>query len=533
VLERVIDDWLTNVGERGFESAFSQLLLAEGYRVLHHPAHHPMEHGKDLLALTPDGALFGYQLKGGDIDLKKLESLQQQLWALAATALTYPGIEPPRRPDRAALVTTGRLSPPARDRVSAINTGNKSAGLPMIEVIEREHLVARFTSAHGHYLPTEIADLRRLLNLYAADGRDPLPVRDFARLIRDVLKPEEQKSGLDHRRSIATASLTGAIASAPWHSESNHHAVIEAQAVIATQVLYAASVHELPERVWEVSYHLAMEGARAAVNALLDEAAEAEDLVVPDLVDGVVYPARAATVIGDLAAGIVSGAIEGDARRRLAVAIIRRELPFAKVFCEASIPHFFLAALVLEAEGHADEAATMLVRIAGELAKANQPGSPDAIADPYHSLESQLRHIVGLDQASELSDERFGGNVYTLRPLLDWMIRRNLRQVVDMFWPMASKLTCCEFVPSSSSRFLSIEDDDGETLLHLLPTPASWASLRAEATSIHENSLPGTIWRNIEVLPYLVLLLPYRFTTLTAKAIEYDYLRNAEVIFDD
>jgi len=49
VFERLVENWLSSAGERGYELAFAQLLAAEDHRVLQGPVHHPFEHGKDIL----------------------------------------------------------------------------------------------------------------------------------------------------------------------------------------------------------------------------------------------------------------------------------------------------------------------------------------------------------------------------------------------------------------------------------------------------------------------------------------------------
>ena len=80
VLERIVEQWLTRSGERGFEVPFAQLLASEGYRVLQGPVHHPYEHGKDIVAIDPSGRLCAFQLKGGDIHLTDFEKIQGNSW---------------------------------------------------------------------------------------------------------------------------------------------------------------------------------------------------------------------------------------------------------------------------------------------------------------------------------------------------------------------------------------------------------------------------------------------------------------------
>jgi hypothetical protein len=493
-----------------------------------------MEHGKDLVAYGPDGVLWAFQLKGGDLDLNnKFQAIQQQLFALAATALLYPGIDPPRRPDRAALVATGRLTPPARDRLAAFNAANKTHGLPAIECIEREHLVSRFTAAHGRYLPNSPANLRHLLDLYVRDGRESLPIRDFAELVESVLRPTETRSELEHKRAISSAALIAAIAASPWQSASNHLAVAQSRLMVAQQILYAAALHDLADDVWESFYTFAFRSAGEALNALLDEAAGAEDLVVPHLLDGVVYPLRALIVTGWLSAGIISGLIEPGPRQQLAISVIRRELPYIKLNSEAGTPHLLLAASVLDHAGSRMDAASHVFRLTNELSTLNRADSPDALPTPYHSIESALRKTMRMSHEFEFSEERFDGHAYTLHVLVDWMARRNLRSALGTLWPAATHITCCEFRPSAPARVLSFNDDDGEVVMWHLGAPARWPEVVESASTTKEAELPGVLWRNSAFLPFLVLLFPYRLSGAVAKALDYDFLSRGIVTFED
>lgn len=64
--ERLVEHWLSRINERGYEVPFCQTLASKGYRVLR-CGHSPTEHGKDVLAIAPDGVVFAYQLKSGDV----------------------------------------------------------------------------------------------------------------------------------------------------------------------------------------------------------------------------------------------------------------------------------------------------------------------------------------------------------------------------------------------------------------------------------------------------------------------------------
>jgi hypothetical protein len=522
VLERIVENWLIRAGEKGYQVPFAQLLSIEGHHVLHGPVHHPFEHGKDIVTFDGQGRLCAFQLKGGDQDQGDIEAIQSQLLALAAGAVTYPGIEPPRRPDRVFLVVSGALTPPARDRIGNFNHANRNLGYPSIEVVEKEQLVARFVAAHGEFLPTEPTDLNDLLKFYLGDGRGPFPVQHLLRFVVGVVTSRrENPSNTDHARAIGSSLLLTAYAASPWQRAKNHLGVAEAWLTLSCGILRVASEQGLREGTWRESYELAFTAARGELRELLDEAIRVEDLVIPDLVEGVVYPTRALLVCGYLSAFFLSerGTGQEEEVAEPLKRLLLRELPYVKVIGEAAGPYILAIGTALDIMQEHEKGRRLVASYAVGLARANQDGSDDALPDPYHSFEDCLKRQFEADV--ELPDEQFAGNAYTLHVAIDWLSRRSERAVVEDIWPLATRLTLCEFRPSQSSQYLAPIDVEG--ILHhwQANTPESWARLREVAGRVAESEIAGELWRHPEFLHYFCLLLPYRLTAASAKALDY------------
>ena len=144
-------------------------------------------------------------------------------------------------------------------------------GLPLLEAVESEHLLARLLSAHGKYLPTQPEDLNPFLRLSLADGRGPFPVRDFTTFIADSVRvSEERLSSAEASRSLASAVLLTAYATAPWERENNHSGVAEGWLSLCVVLMYAASRHQLPDAGWRDSFDLALTAARGRLLTLLE-----------------------------------------------------------------------------------------------------------------------------------------------------------------------------------------------------------------------------------------------------------------------
>jgi hypothetical protein len=523
VLERVVEHWLTKAGERTYEIPFTQLLIAEGYTVLHGPVHHAYEHGKDIIAYSPEGALCAFQLKGGDIGLSELDDHQGQLLTLVATAVQYPGIEPPRRPDRAFLVTNGTLTPPARDRLAAINAGYRTEQRGPIELVEKEQLLSRFRHAYGQYIPTEVHELNALFRLLTESGESLPELKEFSRLQRGILLlAASQKSPRKYVRANAAALLLTAYAIGPWQRASNYLAEAEAWLTLAVTILHTAgTTPAMDEKDWLETYQLALASANDALARLLDEAVSEEDLVVPHLMDGYVYPSRAVLICGFASALLLAEKITGsdsDIREKVS-ALLRREFSSIRMVGEVAVPFLLTIASALDEIGETQLAANLVGSCARSLSAANAPQSENALPDPYHSFEACMS--APLDETSIDPTEHFAGRSFGLPLALEWLARRDLRAVVEPFWRAVTHITFCEFEPSSAINLLVDLDEEGTLRSWHAEQPQSWGQFVSAARRLRESTLPPILWKRSEVIPYLGLLFPYRFVLSIAKAVDY------------
>jgi len=526
VLERIVEHWLTRAGERSYEIAFAQLLLAEGWRILHGPVHHPYEHGKDIAAVDPDGRLCGIQLKDGDVSLADFEKYQGQLTALSRTAITYPGIEPPRLPDRVLFVTNGVLTPPARNRIEALNSANRGMQYPSVECVEREQLVGRFAGAQSKFLPQELRDVSSWLLLALGDGNARFPVQKFGRLLEDVLSETAQKP-LDTERALASAVLVTAQSVDAWQRTSNHLAVAEAWLRLAAAILHTSERTSLDAPRWKPSFDMTLRMARESLSSLFDEATTGQDLLVPDPVDGIIYPARALLVCGYSAAWYLSSVIDNsvtpdtsDRLRRL----LLRELPFVKLIGESQFPHMAAVCWALENLGERDRANQLIGSWLVGLAKANQPEASSAVADPYHPVEELLRRAIGAE--IDEPDETFDGHAYTAHVALDWLARRGIRAPVAAAWRNLTKVTLCEFDVATPRGYLTDVDDAGTLRMWHLPLTGSWRQLTdASRVAVAPELLPKTLVAVPQFLPFVTLLFPQRLVTNIAKLMDANLSR--------
>ena len=282
-----------------------------------------------------------------------------------------------------------------------------------------------------------------------------------------------------------------------------------------------AAVRTLDTQIWLGSYELALEAARVALAAMSKEAAHGEDLVVPDLIDGLIYPSRSLLVSGFLGAYFLSERTLGDVDESVTErvrTILTREVSHVKIVGESDVPAFMITACVLGQLGQIQTAEGMMLSLVRTLSKLNQRHSDKALADPYHDTEQVLLQQIGAD--SDLEGEKFDGRPYMLHVAIEWLARRLWRQHLAMMWSDITRVEFFEFQPSSPDQYLAVRDDAGELKMRFAGQPQSWAKLLEQSETLDRNRLPEILWARREMIPYLPLLFPYRLTATLGHAID-------------
>lgn len=150
VIERAIENWLTKTNERNYQAAFCQVLMHQGHRVLHSSSHGPMEQGKDVITIGPDGECHAYQTKTGNIGLTEWRGIAGEIQELIELPVDYPGVDKSRL-HKAYLVTNGSISDPVRIQINDRNEDNLRRGRQYahLEVIGGDSLLKSFVDAQG------------------------------------------------------------------------------------------------------------------------------------------------------------------------------------------------------------------------------------------------------------------------------------------------------------------------------------------------------------------------------------------------
>jgi predicted Zn-ribbon and HTH transcriptional regulator len=176
VIERAIENWLTKTNERNYQAAFCQVLMHQGHRVLFSSSHGPMEQGKDIITIAPDGECCAYQTKTGDISLAEWRNISGEIQELVELPVDYPGVDKSRI-HRAYLVANGSIKDPVRVQITDRNEDNerKNRQYAHLEVIGQDSLLKSLSMLRDTSSPASCRTCAPFLNCIwmKAGGRCP------------------------------------------------------------------------------------------------------------------------------------------------------------------------------------------------------------------------------------------------------------------------------------------------------------------------------------------------------------------------
>ncbi|HEX5132093.1 MAG TPA: hypothetical protein VFX92_06365 [Candidatus Krumholzibacteria bacterium] len=517
MIERVIENWLTDVEERAFQVPFCQLLALQGHEIVHLSPHGPDEQGKDVITIHPDGTPCAYQLKVGDITLARWRQIVGEVEELLDIAIHHPSVDKSKR-HRACLVVSGDLKDPVRRQIDDRNEDRRRSGGNTLDVLVKGQLLTQFTNASEHFLPREVSDLRSFLNLYARDGRAPAPRSDLAQILRSLTGLDTETDAKHGCRAAASGLLIGSYLIAPHEREKNWWAVADSLVIVAaTACALAEKVGSYGE--FRTTISLCLEGVERALGELEKEAANSPDLLMgTSFFDGRFVRYRATLIAGYLAALGLTRKLLGksDWRSDDTSQFIEQHQEAFMLYSEAAFPCFLNIIWYLEATEKVEWAMKLLQKLINSIIAANEHDQYELMS-PYYELESIVRGQMGL--AVEAADETFAGNSYALDSLVTLAVRSGMRKYLETKWRPISRSNMSEFVPKDTWEYYTYRARHGELRSRFPNQTQSWKQLVEEAAKAADE-LPVGIGQCPQLLPLFLLVFPHRLRLGVVKYLD-------------
>jgi hypothetical protein len=539
VLERLIENWLDSAGERSYQRCFCQMLTGQGHRIIHNTEHTPLEFGKDVLALTPDGKLVGYQLKGNPGATMKpydFDKIRGQLEQLATLALAIPGFEG-RVPDECYLVTNGEIDEAVYLQLKLLNESLRTRGHPpeKLRTITRGTLLAWAKELGLSLWPTEMEDFGNLVKLLNYHGDEIFPAKAFDALLQHTLRFDASVKAPELRRRITSAAVMTAVALHSFSRQHNHFAEITAWTMFATYAIAACEKNAVDfADTGQDAVTTAREGIRDLLSQLCAEAAKRGTLVEGDpLSDFAFYRARVLLVYALMGIYWMWSQAEGWKRpeQKAAVeALVKATLPAKWLWGEGAVTHFLTYAWYRKRVAPSPENDQGVAALLALLMK-NKLGQANHLPSPYYSAEDVARHAYArvLRCDDPFGNDGFERDSYVCEGLMACVVRANLKDICQQLWPDFTRINHERIAPDSAWSYGLYRMGDAATnVTHIYQPTMQWLDLQALCNEDAGADIPAALRADPFLLLLFVNIFPFRASFSAVKFLHRKFVSTPE-----
>lgn len=523
MIEKLLEDWLDSASERSYQASFVQMLSGQGYRVLHSTRHCALEYGKDVIAVAPDGVPCAYQLKGkpgGRLGLREFRAdIQPQLVQLMSQPIVFPGL-PGGVAHRSFLVSNGYFEEEVQ---RAVDDLNRASYMSKVELIGRGQLLDWAKRLGSDLWPSEMTNVRELLEIFLHDGRDLLPAKRLASILEEVLALRVSEVPLkpaQSQRAIPSAALLTGIATHHFAAEENHFAVASAWCYFSVSTIASCERSGLKlSGTAEECLIMAEDAIKDSLTALWNEAQEHAHLVEGNaLADPEIYRWRYTLLCGLFSTlWFFRADTPEDLNRKTAIAEwLKRRHEYFDLWGEGAVPCFLAFLLFLRRTDATLRPDYELAALYKRLVTANQKGSKHPLPDPYYGFDvvGRFRHgLQSIEESSNLREESFTGSSYTAELLLHLLARARFKSPCRNYWPEFNYLAHKRFVPAASWQYGLLNCTDGIEETHQYPPEYTWKKLCDDASIDTCDYLPQELAARPHMLLLWLIIAPHRLTS--------------------
>lgn len=514
--ERLADDWLSRINERGYDVAFCQVLLSGGKRVLR-AGHSPVEHGKDVIATSADqSSVWAYQLKTGDITLKDVQKLQGQLSMLVETRPMFPGLAPNFN-YHPVLVTTGEFNEPAMSLIKELNESWRARNLSALEVINGRSLLADFLELSHDFWPIAAPDVRTLRSLYLVDGNGDFDPKGFGELMMRLMQDPIATKNVG--RQAAAANLFASYLLGPFYENADHWSIFSGWTITAAAIAWAGESGKSDRSDWHKPFLLAREAAENALSALAKEAADENSFRAGAMEFDDYTRVRNTTVMAAVAGAELIAGLRDE--KHSAPAVVARIKSFSGrgrflYWGEGAMSQHLVLFWLLKREGEGAAALSFLLEIIRLVVNRQQRNSTDPLPNPYLSPDECLTEMFSEIHERLMKDAVESGNLY---PLIMLCARHNLRDELEALWPKITNVSMSWLFVENPVDVLQWNSDGGTEHTQQFGEQ-SWVDLLAAANSENPDRLPHILWTDYSFAVMFILVFRHRMLASLIKRLD-------------
>ena len=525
MLERLVEYWLDSVNERTYQPAFVQILVSEGHRVLHSTRHAPIEFGKDVVTIAPDGVPCAYQLKGnpgGRLTHGQFREMHAQIQELVLQAIAHPAA--PKIVHRSFLVTNGMVEEEVQRAISDLNRSWEQMGRPanLLQIIDRGELLRRANALGPALWPFNIRNLNAFIELLAHDGRDELPIDKINVMLSAMYEleaPDPLARPLDLDRRVTSTAILIAVSLRNFGIRQNHFAIITAWVLYVT---YTIAACERAGIAISDTIQNSIEAARQAIvtslSDLSDEAMGKVHLIEgAGIPDAPFYHARVALIAALMSVYWLWCNRESMTRPNIPPLeqFLSRKPSEKCLWGEAAIPQILAHCWYIgkKMPGHAEQFLGVILSNVLDCQLSVSPLAP--LASPYFPVSVVVPWSLGLELNIEDHDIRgadFGHSAHFAEGLLSLVARAGLKEPCQALWRRYTMLLHQSFEVEEPWQFCLIRSERGINR-SIVPQPTTlWTDLQAVAAEIATPKVPEALRGDPILLLLFTIIAPYRAT---------------------
>lgn len=522
-LQRAIEHWLDSANELGYQPLFCEWLVTNGYVLKYSIKNTHFEQGKDVVAVSSDGMPHAFQLKGGNINLKRWrDEVKPEIDVLIGGAIQHPEIDK-AKPHASYLVTNGEIEDNVRVEIVALN--EKVWKNTPLHCWTRGDLLNGFQQMAEGILPKDAETYKKLIELIFTDGTGFPQYSKVYSFLSEILNPQDASRAKEQRRrDIAAAVLYATMIAGPYRAAKNHASVVRIMVILLSLIFHITDKYKLEDKYWLKSYEIIWSDIHGTAKLLEEEVnTDGFDASFTTPFDADLIPFRKHSATSIVYALKLSQFIAKDDgwKSLLDPSIAPRYKQSVAVWGEASLlPLIMLTPIFKRVAGGEATAVNQMQTAVSEILKMNGRHSKHKVGlvPPYYDLDFAVKVSFGMLE-TEFEDS-YKYHSYYLKPIIETLARLKQRDFLTRQWKELSFMRFDEFVPTDPNDFYLWRTEKGENRTTLPKKEKSWAELVKEAESFDGKTLPATLKRFPEFLPFFLATYPFR---LNSDALGYLY----------
>lgn len=526
MIERIVESWLTEATELSFQVPFCHILSSKGFTVLHLTRHCAMELGKDVIALDPAGVPCAFQLKtppGKRLSMHEWNGgILGQVLKLVSHMLVHPSLPTIRRHHRSFLVTNRGIDEEVMRAIDDLNAAWREGGNPLwkLEVIVGGEIQKDAVALGTNLWPSELTQVRTLLELFLHDGADQLPKEKLADLLETTMGLKEESVApkvAEAIRSCSSAAVLCALATRTFAQRRNHFAQIESWTMYLALVFSVAERRKIKISRLKGSIGVGLAALRNSLTDLIEELQKRPRIAEGDIsLDKSFLQIRATCLLALVAIHVMWCRADGQCDDELEAfgrRFFKEYFDQMLLWGEAATPQMLAACWYYRTCAAANEADSLLAKMIKAISEWNAPTAKqhEAIPSPYYSASDAISRRFGFSE--ETKDGDFCGTSYSLEALVHLFVRLNWKQTMKVLWPDVTRISFQRFEPLEKWRMFLWRTTRGTHWSVHPKLNKKWQSLRDEASECKGNTIPDSVKKMPHLFLLFLVVYPHRMTT--------------------